>query len=608
MSNLYMPISSAIITGIVLFVYCTKEKIKIKENDIYMYMLIFTVLDSLLVTVIFADSGLGESVALIKFLNRCDYMMLVLWTSCLCRYSHAVIHKKDEDRLKRLKFVRRAITALALTECVLIWMLGLDAIIENGITQVITGHCVYFSFACCAVNLILSLCVIFFNIRKANRQILPVFICLGMVAVIVCLYYFDPGIPGVSMGLTIVNLTMYFTIENPDVQMLEKVNLAREQAQRANEAKTEFLSGMSHEIRTPINAIAGFAECIQQDETLDDAKADAKDIITASENLLEIVNGILDISKIEAGKMELVNREYDLVDMSEKLSKLIKARIGEKQIELRCSFSEEIPGILFGDETKIRQIMTNLLTNSVKYTENGYIDLYVSCVNSGDVSKLTITVADTGHGIKEEAIGGLFDKFKRLDEDRNAQIEGTGLGLAITKQLVEMLEGTIEVSSVYGVGSTFTVKLNQKIVSMARKREEVLEEEKREYRGRKVLVVDDTDMNLKVAKRFLSFYKIDADITSSGKECVEICSAETYDLIFLDDMMPGLSGYDTMCRLKKQPSFATPIVVLTANALEGMKEKYLEQGFSDYISKPLSKGELVRVLDRFLKTDKSVTI
>lgn len=600
MTNLYLPASAAIISFILLFVYCIKEKVKIKENDIYLFMLICILVDSILVSVIFINSGEGENVTLTRLFNRLDYMMLVAWSAALCRYAHTVLHKKDREQYKRVRITQLVISILSVLECVGIWILRLEAIYENGIVKTITGPSVVFTFSCCALNLILSLIVILFNLRNITKQVVPVFIFLAIAGLSAVLFYFDPEIPGVSMGLTIVNMTMYFTIENPDVQMLKKVNLAMEQAQKANQSKTDFLSSMSHEIRTPINAILGLAECIQNDSSLKAAKEDSKDIVSASENLLEIINGILDISKIEAGRMEVVNKEYDLTDMSEKLSKLIKARIGEKPIELRVDCSKEIPAVLYGDETKLRQIMTNLLTNAVKYTESGYIDFRIGCENSDGKANLTVTVTDTGHGIREDAMNSLFDKFKRLEEDRNTHIEGTGLGLAITKQLVEMLNGSIEVHSKYGEGSTFIVRVPQKIVSFERSKTEQAVESKKEYPHHKVLLVDDIALNLMVAKRILELYKVEADTASSGEECIEKCQSQTYELILLDDMMPRMSGTETLKKMLENPGFSTPVVACTANAIEGMKENYINEGFSDYLAKPITKGELGQILEKYL--------
>lgn len=600
MSNLYMPVSAAIISSIILFIYVSKEKLKIKENTIYQYMLICAFLDSLFVTAIFIDSGPGEHVAFIKFLNRLDYMVLVLWTACLCRYTHAVIHKKDENRYKRCQIIRRIITGIAYAACVVIWILDIEAITEAGITVAIVGPAVYFTFTCCALYILASLLIIICNIKNATRQIVPVFTCLAIASLCVLAYSLDSEIPGVSLVLAIVNLTMYFTIENPDVKLLEKVNTAREQAIRANQAKTDFLSNMSHEIRTPINAIVGLAECIQNDESLEAAKTDARGILSASENLLELVNGILDISKIESGRMEVINKEYDFVEVSENLAGLIRARIGEKPLELRTSFSEDIPRMLYGDESKIRQIMTNLLTNAVKYTDEGHIDFEIKCNNKDNIANLTISVSDTGRGIKEEDIGSLFDKFKRLEEDRNVNVEGTGLGLAITRQFVEMLGGTITVSSKYGEGSVFTFNVSQEIRGYEHKSKEQVSDATREYPGRRILVVDDTAMNLMVAKRILELFKIDVDTAASGEECIEKCRSESYDLILLDDMMPNMSGTETLMHLKEIDDFNIPVIAFTANAIDGMREHYLGVGYSGYLSKPLAKPELGQTLEKYL--------
>lgn len=601
MSSAYMPVSAALISVILLIVYCSKEKIKIKENDIYLIMLVCILLDSLLVSGIYLNCGEGESATLIRLFNRLDYMMLVVWSGCLCKYSHMVLHKKDETGFKKNTIIQNALTVLLVVECILIWVLKLETISENGIIQTVTGPAVYLTFSCCALHIFLSFIAIIFNLKKLSRQIVPVFVFIAIAALCVITFVVDPSISGVSMGLAIVNMTMYFTIENPDVQMLEKVNWAKDEAQKANRAKTEFLSNMSHEIRTPLNAIVGFSECIKNDETLDAAKNDAKDIMSASENLLEIINGILDISKIEAGKMEIINKEYDPVEMAEKLSKLIGTRIGEKPIEFRTHFSEKLPGTLFGDETKIRQIMTNLLTNAAKYTERGYIDFIIDCTVEGNMANLKVSVADTGHGIKEEAIDTLFDKFKRLDEDEKSNIEGTGLGLAIAKQLVDMLGGTIEVKSEYGKGSTFTFKVSQKIVSFERKAKEEISDVRTDYTGYKLLVVDDNAINRMVAERMLAMYKIKVDMAASGEECLEMCRIRQYDMILLDDMMPKMSGLETLNKLKENSSFAVPVVACTANAIEGMREMYIGSGYTDYLSKPIITEDLSRILDKYLK-------
>ena len=325
----------------------------------------------------------------------------------------------------------------------------------------------------------------------------------------------------------------------------------------------------------------------------------------ASQNLLEIVNGILDISKIEAGKMEVVEVDYNLKEMCDNIIKLVTPRIIGKPIELKSTYPKDLPLVLHGDMGKVKEIITNLLTNAAKYTDKGLIELSISCINNKNKCNLIISVEDTGIGIKPDKIDILFTKFQRLEEDRNTTLEGTGLGLAITKSLVEMMGGKIVVQSKYGSGSKFTVTLPQTIVSMneiKENKEEESNEQEIDYSKKKILVVDDNNLNIKVAARLLKSYSITPDTCTSGFECMEKIKDNTYDLILLDDMMPKMSGTETLKKIKEEyKDFKTKVVVLTANAISGMKEKYLNDGFDDYLAKPIDKLELKRVLKTYLK-------
>ena len=362
---------------------------------------------------------------------------------------------------------------------------------------------------------------------------------------------------------------------------------------------------MSHEIRTPLNAIVGLSENLEERANCPkDMKEDLKDIVSASQTLLEIVGNIMDISKIESEKMEIVEIPYNFKEEVETLARVSSTRIGDKPVELHVNIAEDIPYELLGDKAHMKQIINNLLTNAIKYTEKGHINLNVKCINKDNICKLIITVQDSGRGIKKEDIEKLFTKFERLDIERNSTTEGTGLGLAITKRLVEMMGGKINVQSQYGLGSIFMVNIPQKISKISKPYKEITTNEEIknnvDYINKKVLIVDDNKLNVKVARRVTDALNIKkVDECYNGKECLEMVSSNNdYDIILMDIMMPVMNGEEALNKLKEINGFNTPVIALTADAVAGSKEKYIKQGFADYLAKPFNKENLKEKLDR----------
>ena len=422
---------------------------------------------------------------------------------------------------------------------------------------------------------------------------------------------------GVVM-LTLLVIIMFgrYTIKNAENHELRQERLM---ALQASQTKSEFLSNMSHEIRTPINAILGMDEMILRESKEPTTLEYAENLRHAGNSLLGIINDILDFSKIEAGKMEIIPVEYQLSSLLNDLVNMIHTRADKKSLKFIANANQKIPSILFGDEIRIKQVITNILTNAVKYTEKGSVTLEVDYKEKGtDSIILEVSIKDTGMGIKEEDIHKLFSAFERIEEKRNRTIEGTGLGMNITQQLLHLMGTTLKVESVYGQGSTFSFELEQRIVN----REPIGDFEEafrnslkdhKEYREKftapdaEILVVDDTVMNLTVVKGLLKQTKIKIDTAESGYECLDMAMKKKYDLIFLDHRMPGMDGMETLHEMQmtpNNPNADTPVISLTANAISGAREQYLAAGFKDYLTKPINSVHLENMLIKYLPKDK----
>ena len=599
-------ISSMIFLIIIGSVYFLKQKINNEENIIYSRLLIISIIGCIVaIPTYYLVKDSASYGVWAEIISKLYLLFLLSWTFYFSLYLLVLI--KNEMKMADIIVKKSKIIYVLyfVTNVIVLILLKIDYFSKEGVVYTL-GPAVNYTYAICGIHIAFWVItfIIKFRLLK-NKKAIPMIVALLGGIIMAIVQKIDPSVRLMTPVIVIITAVMYFTIENPDVRLVEYEKREKELAVSANEAKSAFLSSMSHELRTPLNAIVGLSEDMlsYKDQVPNEVKEDCDDIVNASNTLLEIIGNILDISKIEGGKLELVESDYLPKEEIESLLKIMRTKVEEKDLKFNVFIDPNIPECLYGDRLRIKQIINNFLSNAIKYTEKGSIDFGARWVNNC----LELKVRDTGRGIKPEDKDKLFEKFERLHVEKTSAVQGTGLGLAITKNLVDLMGGNIKVDSVFREGSTFDVVIPQKIGNKDNiVREALTVEEKHDidFTGKKVLIVDDNKLNIKVLRKAISLYNFDIDECYNGEEALKKIKDNSYDLIFMDIMMPVMGGEETMGILKQDVNFNVPVLALTADATTGAKERYLSIGFVDYLAKPFSRDTIAKKLENVFKDTK----
>ncbi len=599
-----MEIACFLVLAFMAIMYFSAEREKTKIHKVFSILLILSMIHLVLDGVTIYTVNHLETVP--EWFNNVVHRLFIGTMEAIFYFIYYyVVLLIDDEAGEGLRFSRYAAWPLIIA---LVGVLFLPLYyVETKQGNYSYGPAAFTTYGCIGIYLFITIFTLFKHWKNFHaKKKMAVGVALGIELFVLIYQAMYPLALISGMGIMLAILAFYLTLENPDIALVQQVQKEKRKADEANSAKSIFLSQMSHEIRTPMNAVVGMTEILLRTDLTEEQREYLSNIKNSGNSLVSIINDILDISKIEAGKMELVEDVYELSAILSDIHMIIQNRIGDKPIEFVYEIDEALPHRLYGDGLRIRQVIINLLNNAVKFTEKGYVKLNVREVARDESGiKLFVSVSDSGQGIREEDMSRLFGAFEQVDMKKNKGKEGTGLGLSISNQLIRLMGGKLEVRSEYGVGSEFFFTVNQQTVSEELESQEETDIDAMNFiaPNAKILVVDDIEMNLKVAKGLMAPLQMQIDVADSGSKALSMVQEKKYDLVLMDHLMPVMDGVETTKRLKQMEGSyyqELPVIALTASAMKSEQQMFYEAGMKGFVAKPIDMRQLCTAIRKWL--------
>ena len=591
MPNLYLPVTAFLLSFILLIIYFSKKRVHLMENNVYILMIFAILMDSALVSLLFYNYYTNYNPALVRLLNRLDYCFLFVWASSLMLYIFIITYKNKRNFAKRYKMISIITLVMNVFMTYIIFNSKIVLVVKDSLHQTAQGPAINISIIFCLFYVFVSLLIVLLNIKRFTVKHLPVFVIIFTAILIAIMFSLNPYLIIISMGLTIDNFIMYFTIENPDIKLINELELAKVSLEKANNVKSEFLKSMSHEIRTPMNQIIGCSGILETEEGLsEEGKETLSDLTGATNSLLDVCTGILNVSQIESGNVELTISEYNPQELLNEVIELNRKRIGNKDIKLKSNL-KVLPYKFYGDKDKVKQIVSNLLSNAIKYTEKGTVEIIANCTkdsDESDVGNFEIIVKDTGKGINKEDMSLIFDKFGRIEKD--SATLGLGLGLSITKSLVNIMGGTITADSELGKGSTFTCVLHERLEDPSKKK---LEEAK-------VLVAHNSKIILACLKKILEKYNITVVEVMTSEEVYKNIEKGNFDLVITDEFVGKVTAKELCLKIRFDLNSEIKIIKIISSSNVIDEGDFKGTPYNGHINEELNESEIINEIKRLL--------